>query len=110
MPRPAPRLLPLFSLLIPIFAGCGDKDGGDSAAAASGGACGSLCAGGGFSGGEEVDYGGGVIECTCAGSGSGLSAEACADYCEPFGVSAEHALLSSEASSNDKCVCDGTQG
>jgi len=110
MPRPAPRLLTAFVLLLPILASCGDKDGGDSAAATGGGACGSLCAGGGFSGGEEVDYGGGVIECTCAGSGTGLSAEACADYCEPFGVSAEHALLSSEASADDKCVCDGTQG
>ncbi len=95
-------------LLLTLLAACGDKDG-DTGASATG-ACATLCTGGGFAGGAEVDYGGGVVECTCEGSGTGISQDECTDYCADFGVAAEYAYLTSEVSTDDKCVCDGTQG
>lgn len=100
------RILPAVLLTLGLFA-CGDKD--DDTGSATG-ACPTLCTDAGFDGGEEVDYGDNLIECTCEGSGGEVTAEACADYCDPYGVSAENALLSSENGPNDKCVCDGTSG
>lgn len=49
-----------------------------------------------------------VIECLCAGSGTGIEQASCTDYCAEFDIAAEDALLSTENSANDKCVCDGT--
>ena len=100
------RALAAMLLSLTLIA-CGDKD--DDSAGATG-ACASLCTDAGFDGGEEVDYGDNLIECTCSGSGGEVTASACADDCDPYGVSAENALLSSENGPNDKCVCDGTSG
>lgn len=103
-----------------VSSGCGDDDddddGGGGGANNAGnnegsggdGACGTLCTGAGFSGGEEADYSGTVLECTCSGSGNGIAQADCADYCEAFDVGADKAFLSTEISDNDKCVCDGT--
>jgi hypothetical protein len=91
--------------------GCGDKAGDDSAAAAGGGeGCPGLCTGAGFSGGTETDYGGGVIECVCAGSGEGIAQDDCTAYCADFGVGADRSFVSGDVSPGDKCVCDGTGG
>lgn len=100
----APALLALTLLA------CGDKADDTAGDAGATGTCGALCTGAGFDGGEEVDYGSNLIECTCSGDGDGVDATACATYCEPFGVSAENALLSGEDGFYDKCVCDGTAG
>lgn len=108
--------LAVFSLaLVACAPGTDPPDGPDAGAdagpddGANEGACASLCRDAGFDGGEEVDFGGGVVECTCAGAGAGLSQSGCADYCAPLGVNADAALLSTEVVANDKCVCDGTQ-
>jgi hypothetical protein len=84
--------------------GGGQGAGGGSSAEG----CPGLCQGAGFDDGDEIDFGGGVIECTCEGTGSGITEEACDAYCDPFGIDPANALLSSENSANDKCVCDGT--
>lgn len=73
----------------------------------TGGACDALCTGAGFDSGEEFDYSP-VIECLCSGAGAGLAQEDCTTYCAGFGIGAEDSLLSTEAVTNDKCVCDGT--
>lgn len=104
---PAPARF-AFAVLAFALIGCGDKD--DDTATASTGTCAALCTGAGFDGGDEVDFGDNLIECTCSGEGDGVDAGSCATYCEAFGVSAENALLSGEDGFYDKCVCDGTAG
>jgi hypothetical protein len=87
------------------LAGCGDDD--DDGGGGGGGACGELCSGAGFEGGEEMDYGE-VIECQCSGSADGIEQADCTAYCAGHDISS--ALLSSEGDgTNNKCVCDGTQ-
>lgn len=70
--------------------------------------CGDLCTGAGYDGGEETDFGGGLVECVCAGDGDGLAKADCETYCATFDVAAEDALLSQQNEPDDKCVCDGT--
>lgn len=83
--------------------------GNDTADANMDATCAGMCQTAGFDDGTEVDYGAGVIECTCQGEGDGIAEAACDSYCEPHGVDAANALLSTEVTANDKCVCDGTQ-
>lgn len=71
-------------------------------------ACTNLCVGAGFDSGTEENFGGEVIECLCAGSGTGIAQDDCSDYCSGFDVAPENSFLSTEFSANDKCVCDGT--
>ncbi len=80
----------------------------DPATTAAGG-CAGLCQTGGFTGGQELDYGD-VVECVCEGSGTGLAQDDCSAYCADFGVAPEFSYLSENAAPNDKCVCDGTAG
>lgn len=102
------RLLSALPLLLTLaLAACGDKDG-DSAADEGG--CAGLCTGAGYTGGTETDYGEGLIECVCDGSGDGIEQDDCSAYCADFSVDAEHSYLSTNAEPNDKCVCDGTGG
>ena len=75
---------------------------------ASGDACNTLCTGAKFASGKATDFGGGVIECQCEGTGTGVQKTNCETYCAPYKVPAAKALLSSEKTPNDKCVCDGT--
>ncbi len=82
-------------------AGEGEGEGEDD--------CTLLCTGAGFDEGTSTDFGGGLVECLCAGDGDGIAEQDCDDYCGIFDVGADKALLSSEASDDDKCVCDGTQ-
>lgn len=70
--------------------------------------CSMLCTDSGFSSGTETDFGGGLIECQCEGSGVGILQEDCNAYCAEFGVPPEDSLLSTTNVANDKCVCDGT--
>ena len=71
--------------------------------------CGRLCMAAGFPGGKQTDFGNGLVECQCTGSGGEVTKTACEAYCSPFGVSAAKALLSSEEGQPaDKCACDGT--
>jgi len=74
------------------------------------GTCSGICTGAGFSGGTEEMFAGNIVECTCTGAGNGLDETTCDTYCAPFGVDAMNALLTTENSPNDKCVCDGTGG
>lgn len=78
-------------------------DGGSG----GGGACANLCTGGKFSGGTESKFDK-VTECQCTGSGTGIAKAACEGYCAPLGISAAKSYLSTETTTNDKCVCDGT--
>ena len=71
-------------------------------------ACNTLCTDSNFDSGDEIDFGGGLIECTCAGEGDGIEQTACADYCADFDVSEENSILSTNETEHDKCVCDGT--
>jgi len=96
--------------------GCGDSggggaggDGGSSGTGSDGSGCTSLCKSAGFDSGDEMNFGGGVIECVCAGAGQGLAQTECASYCAGFKVDAKAAYLSQNTAPNDKCVCDGTQ-
>lgn len=119
-----------------LGAGCGDDTGdgggGTGAAGAAGGAasggdggtagaptggaggtptgegCPGLCVAGGFDDGTEMDFGGGVVECLCDGDGTGISEDDCDDYCAEFDVEPAAALVTTEVTANDKCVCDGT--
>lgn len=109
---------------------CGDSgggSGGDAGAQGDGGGntgasgdsptgggstgegCEALCKGAGFASGDEMDFGGGVIECVCGGSGSGIAQTDCSAYCADFDVAADRSYLSMQSIANDKCVCDGTQ-
>ncbi|QQR91338.1 MAG: hypothetical protein IPJ88_06330 [Myxococcales bacterium] len=80
-----------------------ESDNPDSASGCSG-----LCTTAGFDSGDEMDFGGGLVECYCSGAGTGIAKTACETYCATFDVSAEHALLSTDTVPDDKCVCDGT--
>lgn len=102
------KLLKSFSVLILLVlaAACSngntvDDDGGDTG-------CGSMCVDAGFSGGDETDFGGGVIECLCPGSGVGIQQEDCNAYCSNFDVAPQNSFVTDENSPADKCVCDGT--
>lgn len=86
-------------------AGAEGGDGGGGGGGTGGGKCSQLCASGGFSGGKQTDFGGGLVECQCAGTGSGIQKTACETYCSAFNVSPANSLLSG----TDKCACDGTQ-
>jgi hypothetical protein len=103
----------LFPLLLLLSACSGGTDA-DSASVTDSGAsadgCAGLCTDAGYSNGNEVTYGGELVECTCEGAGAGLAQDACTAYCADFGVDADHSYLSSENGTNDKCVCDGTSG
>jgi hypothetical protein len=106
-----PPFARLCSALLLTLAACGSGDSGGKGAAgedAGGAGCGGLCAGAGFSDGEEVDYGGGVVECQCAGAGDGIAADDCASYCADFGVGPDRSFVTSEVGVEDKCVCDGS--
>lgn len=90
---------------------CGSDDGGEgptTPTTAEG--CPGMCVDAGFADGNEADYGGEVIECQCTGGSGELDLGTCETYCEGFGVAASNTYLSSEVTTNDKCVCDGTQG
>ncbi|MCW5831936.1 MAG: hypothetical protein KIS78_05730 [Labilithrix sp.] len=85
----------------------GSAEDGGSSSGASGGSCAALCTAAGYSGGTEMDFENGVVECPCTGSGSGITKAACEGYCAEHGVGADKSFLSSENGTNDKCVCDG---
>jgi len=92
----------------------GGGNTGDSGEAPTGGGstgagCEALCTGAGFASGDEMNFGGEVIECVCGGSGAGIAQTACASYCSSFDVAADRSYLSMQSIANDKCVCDGTQ-
>ena len=86
------------------FSCSSDDDKGGSGAAT----CDALCKDADFTSGTETDFGGGLVECQCAGSGSGIEQSSCTAYCAQFDVGASDSLLSTETNPNDKCVCDGT--
>jgi len=107
--HPFARLCSVLLLTLAACGGGGDSGGkGAAGEGAVGVGCAGLCAGAGFSGGDEVDYGGGVVECQCAGSGDGIAADACVSYCADFGVGPDRSFVTSEAGVDDKCVCDGS--
>lgn len=85
---------------------CSDSSTGGGGGCISGSCtCSVLCTDSGFTSGDEMDFGSGVVECLCEGSGDSIAKSKCETYCDQFGVSPENSLLNSE---NDKCVCDGT--
>jgi len=93
-----------------LLAAC-SNNGNSSADGGSGGggACTSLCTGAKFTSGTEQKFDNGkVVECMCAGAGTGIAKTACESYCAAFSVSAAKSFLSTETSKDDKCVCDGT--
>lgn len=97
-------------LLLLLACATSGSDTSDTAAAGDASTCAGLCTGAGFPGGEATDFGGGLVECVCdAGSGAIEQAD-CATYCDQFGVAAEDSILSTSATPDDKCVCDGTDG
>jgi hypothetical protein len=104
----------MIPLLLSLALACGTTadvtDSGDSADSATADGCSGLCVSAGFDDGVETDFGGGVVECQCSGTGGGIAQDACAAYCADFGVAPETSYLSSEFATNDKCVCDGTGG
>ncbi len=83
-----------------------DASGGD---ASGGDTCNTLCVAAKFASGKATQFGADVLECQCSGTSSvgGITKPACETYCAPK-VAPAKALLSSEVSPNDKCVCDGT--
>lgn len=86
--------------------GSGTGGGGGGGNGSGGGKCTSLCTDAKFTSGTQTDFGGGLVECVCAGAG--VAKTACETYCVTFTVSADKALLSMDKIANDKCVCDGT--
>ena len=100
----------LVVVFLAVFVAACSSDSSSSGADETGGSasCTSLCTDAGFDDGTEEDFGGGLVECTCSGSGDGIEQADCTTYCEEFDVSAEDSLLSTEETANDKCVCDGT--
>jgi hypothetical protein len=97
-------------IILTLLVACGgapaDSAARDTAVASDG--CTSLCSDAGFRDGTETDYGGGLVECVCEGTGAALTQDACTDYCAGFGVDAAHSYLGEDVSPNDKCACDGT--
>lgn len=84
----------------------GDGGGGGGG---GGNGCGGLCKGAGFTDGTETDFGKGLVECQCSGTGGDVTKTACESYCSKFGVSAAKSFLSAEPGAKaDKCACDGT--
>jgi hypothetical protein len=79
----------------------------DDAGGGGGDGCDGLCTGAGFASGEEFDFDP-VFECMCDGDGDGIEQADCNAYCAGFGVDADNSYLSTETTTNDKCVCDGT--
>lgn len=103
----------VLSLLTLTACSGGPSDSGTGSAAEetdAANACAGLCTDAGFSGGTETDYGGGLVECVCEGSGGAITQDACSAYCSGYDVDAAHSYLSENAAPNDKCVCDGTSG
>ncbi len=102
----------VLALLFAGFLACSDSKkagtAGGGTCTTSSCSCDSLCKDANFTDGDEMDFGGGLVECQCSGSGDGLEKSSCETYCDQFDVSAENSLLSSENSADDKCVCDGT--
>ena len=92
----------------------GEAAGGEAAGgeAAGGSApaegCAGLCTQSGFDDGTEMDFGNGLVECSCDGTGGEIMKADCEAYCADFGVDAADSLLSMTNVPNDKCVCDGT--
>lgn len=105
------KFLTLICMVV-IAAGCSDgntnSDNGNGGNDQGG--CEGLCVDSGFTSGNEMDFGGGLIECFCDGTGGAISQEDCSAYCAEFGVSPENSILSQTNVPNDKCVCDGTAG
>ncbi len=99
-------------LTIGIWA-CSDDNnngggGGGAACTTADCTCDNLCKDANFTSGDETDFGGGLVECLCAGSGDGLKKSSCETYCDQFGVSEDDSLLGMDNTANDKCACDGT--
>lgn len=56
-----------------------------------------------------MDFGNGVVECLCEGTGGEVAKTACESYCSKFGVGAADSFITAERNAKpDKCVCDGT--
>lgn len=106
------RLRLALSLLVSasflVVAACGSDDDEDDGPGVDG--CEDLCEAGGFADGRVQTFTSNVVECQCTGAGRGVAKAACEGYCSEFSVRPENALLSTEVSPNDKCVCDGTGG
>jgi|GEM_PF-7082065 len=83
-------------------------DASDASPGTTGDSCNGLCTGGGFASGKATDFGGGVIECQCGGSGAGITKSACETYCAAYKVPPAKSFVTTEKATNDKCVCDGT--
>lgn len=89
--------------------GDGGGGGGGDGGGGGGDGCNGLCTGAKFASGKATDFGGGVVECVCEGTGGSVAKSACEAYCAPLGVPAAKAFLSENKTPNDKCVCDGTK-
>ena len=89
----------------------GGGGGGDGGGGGGGGGdgCNGLCTASKFASGKATDFGGGVVECVCEGSGGSVAKPACEAYCAPLGVPAGKSFVSENKAPNDKCVCDGTK-
>lgn len=89
----------------------GGGGGGDGGGGGGGGGdgCNGLCTASKFASGKATDFGGGVVECVCEGSGGSVAKPACEAYCAPLGVPAAKSFVSENKAPNDKCVCDGTK-
>jgi hypothetical protein len=103
----------LVGLTLGIWACSSDNNGGGGGGAgdsctSSSCTCETLCTDASYDSGTETDFGGGLVECQCEGSGDELEKSSCETYCDQFDVSPADSLLSSETNPNDKCVCDGT--
>jgi hypothetical protein len=118
-----PSLASLLVVSVMFAAACGSSGGGDGSGTGGGtgggggggdggggggGKCTSLCTDAKFTSGTQTDFGGGLVECLCAGAGTGVAKAACETYCVAFKVSADNALLGMDNIANDKCACDGT--
>lgn len=82
--------------------------GGDGGGGGGGDGCNGLCTSSKFASGKATDFGGGVVECVCEGTGGNVAKAACEAYCAPLGVPAAKSFVSENKAPNDKCVCDGT--
>jgi len=90
--------------------GGGGGDGGGGGGGGGGGdGCNGLCTASKFASGKATDFGGGVVECVCEGTGGTVAKTACEAYCAPLGVPAAKSFVSENKAPNDKCVCDGTK-
>lgn len=92
-----------------VLLACGSDDAASSSGGATGDACNTLCTGAKFTGGKATDFGGGVIECVCTGTGGTVAKADCETYCGTnYKVAPAKSFVSKQVVDNDKCVCDGT--